>query len=177
MTFLAAALPYISAAGTIISTIGSIQEGRAADANARFQAAQMEQQAGQERASAQREAIAKRREAKLAASRVMALAGGGAGDAGIINILGDIEAQGEYNAQSALYSGEERALGYEVGATSRRMEGKAAKTGSLMKAGNTLLSGFSGNSLLNKYSPTGEAFGQSPNRYNTPKSSLSMGYR
>src|SRR3990172_2605978 len=101
-----------SLVGTAVSTVGQIQAGNAARKSANFQAAQMNQQAGQERATSQRAAIEQRRAARIAASRATALAaasGGGATDPTVLNILGDIKTEGEYNALSAMFGGEERA--------------------------------------------------------------------
>lgn len=165
MTFMAAALPFISAAGTIVSTLGAISSGNAQQKAANYQAAQMDQQAGQERASAQRQAFEQRRKATLAGSRVTALAGAsgaGVADPSVVDIMGDIQTQGEYNALSAMYTGEERARGYQMGADAKRFEGAEAKKAGYISAGGNLLSGVGnigyrstilngGSSLLEKY--------------------------
>lgn len=143
-------------AGTVVSTLGQIQAGNAARKSANFQAAQMNQQAGQERATGQRAAIEQRRTARLASSRATALAaasGGGATDPTILNILGDIHTEGEYNALSALFGGEERARGLEMGAAAKVVEGKSAKQASIISAGSTLSTGI-GESLMMKYGGT-----------------------
>lgn len=152
MAALAAAVPYISAAGTILSTVGTISAGRAEDKAAKFQAAQMQQQAGQERAAGQREAIDERRKARLAESRALAVSaasGAGASDPTVLDIMGDLESEGEYRALTALYNGEERARGLESGAAAKRFEGATAKRAGYMKGGATILGG--GYSLLDKY--------------------------
>jgi hypothetical protein len=155
MAALAAAVPYISAAGTILSTVSSISGGRSDDAAARFQAKQMEQQAGQERAASQREAIEERRKARFAESRALAVSaasGAGASDPTVLDIMGDLESEGEYRALTALFNGEERARGLEMGASAKRYEGATAKRSGYMKAGSTILGG--GYSLLEKYGDT-----------------------
>lgn len=146
----------IAAASAVASAAGSIMSGNAARGAANFQAAQMNQQAGQERAVSQRQSIEQRRQAGLANSRVTAVAGAsGAGvtDPTVLNIEGDNAATGEYNALTALYQGEEKARGLEMGATSKVYEGQQARQASLFKAGGTLLS--SGNSMLSKYGDGG----------------------
>lgn len=161
MAVLAAALPYISAAGTIFSAVNALQQGSAQKKAANYQAAQLEQQAGQERASAQRGAIEQRKRATLASSRVKSLSaasGGGVLDPSIVDITGDIGTQGEYNALSALYAGEERGRGLEMGASAKRFEGAEAKRASYYTAAGTLFNGLSNqayrSSLMDKYSPT-----------------------
>ncbi len=88
-----------------------------------YQAAQLDQNAGQQRAASQRQAAEQRRQARLAASRVQALAGGGSTDPSVLGLTGDIAGEGEYNALSALYEGEEKARGMEMQATSARGQG------------------------------------------------------
>lgn len=144
-----------SVGGSVLSGLGQIQAGRAANANAKFQAAQLEQQAGQERASAQREAIAQRRQATIAQSNAQAAAassGGGATDPTVLNITGNLAKEGEYNALSALFEGEERARGLGLQATTARMEGKQAKRQGMIGGISTIIGGAG--SAMSKYSPT-----------------------
>lgn len=152
MAVLAAAAPFLAAAGTVVSTIGAIQQGNAQQAAANYQAAQLTQQAGQDRATAQRQAIEERRKAGLALSRVQAFSaasGAGATDPTVNNIAGDIAGQGEYNALTQLYNGEERARGLENQASATRFQGQQAHQAGLFKAGSTILEG--GTSLMTKY--------------------------
>lgn len=153
---LATAAAIASAAATAVSAVGSIMSGKAQDSASRFQAGQMKQQAGQERAAAQRTAIEQRRQAGLANSRVKALAaasGGGATDPSVINIETANAGAGEYNALSALYQGEEKARGLEMGAGARLYEGSQAKRAGLIKGGSGLLS--AGSSMFEKYGQGG----------------------
>lgn len=140
------------AGSTILSAVGSAQQGRAQQRAANYQAAQYEQQAGQERASAQRAAIEEHRKATLAQSRALAVSaasGAGASDPTVMNIMGDLGSEGEYRALSALYEGEERARGLQMGAQAKRYEGATAKQAGNMRAASTILSG--GMSLYDKY--------------------------
>lgn len=123
---------------TAVSSIGSLVEGNAAARAAKraakstkkagnAEAAQYQQQAGAERATAQRQAIEERRAARLAESRAIAVAaasGGGASDPSVTKIIGDLAADGEYNALSALYTGEESARGLESAAAGAQYEGR-----------------------------------------------------
>ena len=159
--------------GTILSAAGQVQAGWAADANAKaqqqaleYQAKQAEINAGQERASAQRRAMEERRQAGLASSRAKALAAAGGGtllDPSVVNIMGDLAAEGEYNADVAMYEGEERARDLETGAQLRRYEGymeraagRQEKRSGYLSAGATVLKGRS--SLMSKYGGGGGTF-------------------
>lgn len=128
---------------TAISAAGTLAAGKAEKQSAFAQAQQMNQQAGQERAAAQRVALQNRREANVAASRATALAaasGGSATDPTATKIISDITGQGEFNALTSLYNGEERARGMEYGAKAKIAEGSNAKKASQTKALGTILS-------------------------------------
>lgn len=164
----------LSAAGTALSAVGSIQEGnatykaskaaaKAVKEGAKFEAAQLNRNAGQQRATAQREAIEQRRAGRLAQSRALAVAGAsgaGVSDVDVTNLVSDLAADGEYNALTALYNGEEQALGMEdqakgvmynakQEARSYKAKGKAAKSAGYMTALGTAIEGAT--SFLEKY--------------------------
>lgn len=156
----------IAVASTALSAMSSIQQGNAADANARSQqnmlnaqALQSEMKATEERAMAQQRAKESRRQAVLKSSRAQAISaasGGGSFDPSIINLMGDIAAEGEYNAGIDMWQGESAAQDLEYGAELDRYQGrearkagKAAKRAGFMKAATTVLKG--GSSLYNKY--------------------------
>lgn len=144
-----------SVGGSVLSGIGQIQQGKAANANAKFQSAQLQQQAGQDRASAQRVAIEERRRGAIAQSNAQAASaasGGGATDPTVLNITGGLAKQGEYNALSALFSGEEKARGQELQGASLRSQGKQAKKSGYQSGISTIISG-TGNALVAKYAP------------------------
>lgn len=152
-----------SIGGSVLSGIGQVQAGKAANVNAKFQAAQAEQQAGQEQATAQRVAIEERRKAAIVVSNVRAASaasGGGATDPTVLNIEGGIAQQGEYNAMSALFEGEERSKALKLQAASTRMEGKQAKKAGMIGGVSTIISGAStiisgtSNALMAKYAPS-----------------------
>jgi hypothetical protein len=151
--FLAAYGSMIATAATVVGTAYSAysynQAGKQADAQAKSQAQQLEQQAGQRRAMAQRQSLEDRRQARLASSRVQALAGGGGGDESILGLTGEIAGEGEYNALTSMYEGSERAAGSEFAATNARAEGAAAKSAYSSKAISSVLQG--GSSLYGKY--------------------------
>lgn len=162
------ALPLaLMAASTAISVGGSVLEGRAQTAAGKAQqqesnieGAQLDQQAGQERAAAQRQAIEERRKARFAISRnqaVSAASGAGATDPTVLQLEGDITGEGEYNALTALYEGDDRARYLKSQGAATRFQGrstaaagKTSSTGTYFKAGSSLLS-TAGSTLMAKY--------------------------
>ena len=108
---------------------------------AKYEAAQMEAQGKSEQATAQRAAIEERRRKRVVQSKAQMLSassGAGALDPGALDIVGDLEGEGEYNALAALYSGESAASALRSGATLRRYEGtegaKMTRYGGLAEA-------------------------------------------
>jgi len=140
----AASAPYLALAGTAVSAMGAIQQGRQAKATAKFEAQQMEQQAKQRRAVGHQEVAARRREQALLESRALAAAGAsGAGtlDPNVLRAISGIAAEGERAVQSELFSAETGAVTQEAQAAARRIEGEQAKTASTIRAVGTVLSG------------------------------------
>lgn len=142
----------LAVAGTALSAGGSIIGANSEAKELRREAAQLEAGAGRERASSHRAAMEEKRQARLAASRGLALAaasGGGADDPTVVNLLAGIEGEGEYRALSALYEGDQTALGMEAEAAARRRGAKSTKKAGLVKAAGTILS--SGASMYDRY--------------------------
>ncbi len=155
----ALALSTIAGIGGAVSQSNALKaQGEAAQRNAiaqqqaqEHEALVLDQQAGQERAVAQREAIETRRQSRLLQSDGLATAaasGAGALDPGVVDLLGDIEAEGEYRALIALQQGEEKALGLESAAVGSRFEGtsalaagRAQRSNSRLKSSAALVSG------------------------------------
>lgn len=149
--------------GTILSTVGQVAGAVGAKRSADFEAKQMITQAGNERATSQRAAGEERRQKNLVTSRAQAVAaasGGGASDPTVVDIMGDLEAEGEYRALSAMYEGEERARGLETAASAKKVEGRQALTGGLMGAAGTFLQGAE--SLYDRFSPKKRIMKQTP---------------
>lgn len=159
-------------AGTIIGAAGALRKGwgdkGAYDAAAKNTLAENQyenkiykQNAQNAKGAAQRSAIEQDRQAKLAISRAVAVAAGsgaGASDPTVNKLVGDIAARGEYNALSALYSGDSEAQYYqnvmaankynaESNAAAYRYKGAASSGWD--EAMGTILSG--GSSFLKKY--------------------------
>jgi hypothetical protein len=163
---LAAAVPVLAAVSTVVgvgtSILGGIQQGAAANAQASAVKSAAEQQqtlarraANDQRAQAQRVAIEERRRGTLAQSRALAVAGAsgaGASDPTVVDLTSNLAGEGEYNALTALYNGESRAVVIEndstansweadVQAASLRAQGRAAKTAGIVGGIGTALKG------------------------------------
>jgi hypothetical protein len=67
------------------------------------------------------------------------------------NIIGDIAAEGEYRALTALYNGQTRSNATMAQANITKREGKAGVYSALMKGGSTMLNSPSGLDWLEKY--------------------------
>ena len=143
----------IMVAGTLMSAVGARHEGIAAKQEAEFRAKQAEIQASQERASGQRAMIEELRQMRIKQSRgqaVAAASGAGALDVSVMDIMGDLETEGRYRAETALYESEERARELETGAVLSRYGGKQAKRAGDIRAIATLATG--GAKAYSKYS-------------------------
>lgn len=126
-----------SVVGTGVSALGAIQQGRAAQAAADYEAKQMGIKGAEERAAAGREAQMKRKEGELALSRQQALAAASGAGAGtdaptIVKLMSDTAGQSAYNAGVVNYGGESRAQGLFDSARGRRASGKASYLGSVI---------------------------------------------
>ena len=150
---MAAALPVaLAVGGTLLKAGSTIMSSRAEAKQLKGQAKQLEAQAGTERASSQRRAIEDRRQARLATSRGLAVAaasGAGADDPTVVNMMADLEGEGEYRALASLYEGEEQARSLQAEAVARRTEAKNTKRAGLINAAGTILS--SASSMAGKY--------------------------
>jgi len=131
----------LMAASTAISAGGTILGSNAEAKQLRGESDQLIEMAGQDRASSQREAAEQRRQARLLQSRALAVgaATGGASDPTVVNILANLEGEGEYRALTALYEGEEAARSKEMQARARRREAKNTKRAGLINAGSQVL--------------------------------------
>jgi hypothetical protein len=137
----------LAAIGSVIGALGSVVQGIAANNAAQFEADQLEQKAKEERAASQRDALEKRKEAAFVQSRQQALAAASGGGAStdaptIMKLMASTAGQGEYNAQAALYGGENRARGLMDEAKGRRMSGQASLLGGVFGGCGSMASGF-----------------------------------
>jgi hypothetical protein len=108
----------------------SMDQGRAAAANAGILAVQDERDAGIEQVSAQHRAANERRRARILRSRALAVAGAsgaGASDPQITKILTDIETEGEMSALNSLWAGDQEARALRLRAHAQRVSGQALR--------------------------------------------------
>lgn len=131
----------LMAGATALQVGGIIGGAKAESRELKHEAVQLDQMAGQDRASSQRAAIEQKRQSRLLASAALArgAATGGGDDPTLVNILADIEGEGELRALTALYEGEEMARSREMQANARRREAKNVKKASYLNAGATIL--------------------------------------
>lgn len=140
---MAAALPFILAAGATIGAISSIQQGKAAKSAGDYNATINEQNAQLATEQSQRDAVQVDRANYLRRGAIIA-AGGASGttQAGsVLDVLADAGAQGELEKQNVLYGGKLAARGYKNTAALDRAQGKNALRSSYFKAGSELLTG------------------------------------
>lgn len=144
MAQLAAALPYITAASTVLTTAAAIQQAQARKTEMEAVARAREEEANAAAAESQREAAIERRKARNLSSRARAVAaasGAGVSDPTVVNQLTDIETQGEMNALNAMYAGATGARSLRRGAAIARSEADAAETAGYLGAASTALDG------------------------------------
>lgn len=131
-------------ASAAISAVGAIQQGRAAKAASEFNATVAAQNADIARQNAQDRATQIERENYLRLGAIRASAGksgGVANEGSVLDVLGDVAAQGELERQQALYEGELQARGFMNTSTLDTFSGQNAQRSSYFKAGSELLAG------------------------------------
>jgi hypothetical protein len=151
----------LSAAGTAYAAKASSDAAKAGALGSEFQAEQMAAAAGQERAVAQRHAQEEFRRKRIAQSRLQAASaasGASAADPTVTGIDLDLEEEGLYRANLALYEGEEKARNLETGAMVQNFEAdqfrraaKARTQAGAIDTFSTLLGGFGKVGLNAKY--------------------------
>jgi hypothetical protein len=162
---------WVGAAMTVVGTLASVSSsrqqakdaervGQAEQAQSEVTAKNMEAEAGQRRAVSQHKAMEDRRQARLVASRAQVVAGGAGGDGTALDLMGDIAGEGEYNALTSLYEGEEGARSREYSAANARAYGAsrvqaANMTANAHKSNATATLFKSATSLFDKYGQGG----------------------
>ncbi len=133
----------IMAAGAIVSAVGQIQQGKAADNYAEANANMKRQQAADAKERGELEAAKARRKgaqmkgrqmAQFAASGLSIMADGTTGD-----ILADTEMFTELDALTSINNAEKESFFHEYSARNELAMGKAKKKGSYLSAAGTLL--------------------------------------
>lgn len=108
--------------GAFATLLYGIQSKRAAE----FAAAQLRSNAGQAQAASQRQAYEVDKATQLATSRALAVAaasGGGASDPTVVGMMANLAAEGSYQKEIALYSGDEQARSMRAKADTVEYEG------------------------------------------------------
>ena len=156
---LGTAAAVLGAVGTGVAAVGQMQAANAQAAadrqRAEIEGQWAERRALEERSAAQRAAGEEMRKARFAQSRLTALAGDGAGDQTVMDLWGDIEKEGRYNAAQATAAGEQKASGMEYQAALdqwgaeansriRRASGRTSLISGLLGAGGQLAGGMAG---------------------------------
>lgn len=140
---LKSAAPYLTAVSSAYTGYSQLAAGRAAETEARRRAAATRVQANAVQVESQVKARNARKRAELLASRAKAVAGAsgaGVSDPTVTDILGDIESGGEYDAASALYSGNFLSQGLLEDAQATEREGRALRSAGRMRAAGTAFS-------------------------------------
>lgn len=133
-----------SIGGTALQAIGAIQQGRAADVSAKFEAKQIEQNAKQREAIAQREAIVRAQKIRESQNQyILRNAAGGVSmtSPSVAQILGGFEEDINYERSVALYQGAEEATGMRTQAQATRIAGKQARSSGLTSGVSSLVGG------------------------------------
>ncbi|CNI61170.1 Uncharacterised protein [Yersinia massiliensis] len=138
--------------GSVLGGFGAINQGRQQQKQAYSEASQLDRQASNTRAQSQVQAMEDRRQARLAESRALAVgaASGAAADStSFVKNISDMESQGELNALTSLWGGNQQGSQLNNQAAVRRAEGDAAKKAGTINAISSLLQ--AGGSLYDRY--------------------------
>ena len=140
MAWFAAAIPYIAAAVGAVSAVSqAYSQKKASDRNAEI--ALQNAQVAREEADLQARQSARENYMRLGAIRA-AQGGAGVSSAGsVLDVLGDVAAQGELERQDILYRGELKARGFGNTASLDTAAGRNAVNSGYTQAGASLLRG------------------------------------
>lgn len=132
-------------ASTLASVGAAVAQGEAASSAAKYNAAVAENDAAAAGQQAQYEAqrIRERNKRILASQRASQAASGLDLSGSFDDVQLDSAIQGEMDALAAIYTGQINAGSSKARAQLARMEGRAARTGSYLQAGGSLLTGAS----------------------------------
>ncbi len=139
--------------GTALKAKGAIDAGKERRKSAYIEAAQWDDKADVTRGATQREAAREKLIADYTGSTALAAAaasGAGVQNINVLNLMAEIEAEGEYRAASKLYTGDQEAQGMEDAADNLRRGGDAYRKAGKMQALSTILQG--GSTMYGMYS-------------------------
>jgi hypothetical protein len=138
-----------TAAGVIgsgVQAIGALNQNSSAATQQRYEAALLKQKADQDAAAGEQVAIGRQRQTQLALSRTQALAaasGGSATDPGVLTLEQQTAGQGEYNSESAIYTGQAQSRADELQAQIDLFKARQYDIAGPLAAGGSILSGIS----------------------------------
>lgn len=142
----------LAAAGTVASVAGSLIQGRAtrragvaARDAADYEASQLDAAAGEEVAAGQREGFEIERQTGLLGSRQQAVAaasGAGGTDPNVVDAMADVQREGGYRRNLAIYGAIQRGRGLRAQAEATRRSGQASLAGSRLAAAGTIIGGL-----------------------------------
>ena len=135
----------MSAIGTVVEGVATVRGGRAAAAEAEIEAKQLDASGREELAAGQREGFELDRETALLQSKQQSLAaasGGGAADPTVLDAMDDVQREGKYRRNLAIYGATQRSRGLHAQAGATRRTGQAALQGSKFAAAGTILGGL-----------------------------------
>ena len=140
---MAVAAPFMMYAAAAMAAVGAIQQGKAQQAAATFNAITSMQDETMARSEALLQAQQTQRETVLRLGTIRANQGasGGTAEGSVLDVIGDVAKQGELERQYQIYRGEERARGYKNTAELDFSQGANAREASLVSAGSELTSG------------------------------------
>src|SRR5688500_14541588 len=104
----------MSTIGTIVEGAATVRAGRAAAAEAEIEARQLDASGREELAAGQREGFELDRETALLQSKQQSLAaasGAGAADGSVLDAMGDVQREGRYRRNLAIYGSTQRSRG------------------------------------------------------------------
>lgn len=142
---MAVAVPIAMWAMAGLAAYGAIQQGKAQQAAATFNAITSMQDATMARSEALLQAQQTHRETVLRLGTIRANQGasGGTAEGSVLDVIGDVARQGELEKQYQVWRGEARARGYVNTAELDFSSGENSRNASYISAGSELLSGGS----------------------------------
>lgn len=139
----------------VLSVAGGVAGGISARRAGEYESQQADVAAGQAQAASQRAAQEQLRRGRFAASRAQAVAaasGAGASDPTVMDIIGDITAEGAYRSRLALYEGDDRARAYKERGKTAEFAGRSRQRAGYLQAAGAVAGGYLKNrTLLDKY--------------------------
>ena len=138
------AAPYFAAGSFAVSALGAIQQGKAANQQAKTQSEMYARQAERERQMGELAAARKRKEGKRVAGTQRAILGAGGGDMSEGSALlaqGELAEEAELNARLLENNAAAKISSLQAQGVLERARGKAAHTAGYIRAGSALLKG------------------------------------